>query len=181
MAERWKDIPGYEGLYQVSDMGRVKRMVSIKCKRERMKKLSKTTYGYDCLVLYKDSKGKTQYVHRLVLRAFYGPPGNGMITRHLDGNPGNNNLTNLTWGTKSENQQDSIKHGTKFVPYYRGSLHKNSKLNEQKVINIRKMLVSGRNGDKGPRYTQKEIAKIFGVSQSTISAIKVKRMWRNYE
>ncbi len=169
--ERWRDVVGYEGFYQVSDMGRVKRMVSIKCKQERLRKPVKTRYGYLSVSLYKYNQENKMFIHRLVLMAFVGPPRTDDVTRHLDGNSTNNNLTNLKWGTHKENTQDSIKHGTKSNPPLvdnRGSKNGRSKLTESQASKIRTMAKNG-------RYTQRKIAEMFGVTQQTVSDIKVGR------
>lgn len=165
--EQWKDVVGYEGLYQVSDIGRVKRIISIKCKKERIRKLITTPNGRLSVSLYKNNTGNTMLVHRLVLMAFVGLPNKDHITRHLDGNPINNNLVNLKWGTASENQQDSIRHGTKSNPPRvdnSGSNNGMSKLTESQATKI-KLLAKNR------KHTQNEIARIFNVTQQTVSDI----------
>ncbi len=169
--ERWKDVVGYEGLYQVSDIGRVKRMVSIKCKKERIRKLVITNDGRYSVSLYRNNKGQGMLVHRLVLMAFVGFPNCNEITRHLDGNPTNNNLYNLRWGTHKENHADSVRHGTNTQPPMvdnSGSKNGRSKLTESQASKIRTMA-------KNSKHTQREIAEIFGITQQTVSDIKVGR------
>lgn len=175
MTERWKDVVGYEGLYQVSDYGRLKRMVSIKCKKERIKKPVTTRNGRLSTTLYKNNIEQKMLIHRLVLMSFVGLPEADQITRHLDGNPMNNNLTNLRWGTHKENQQDSIKHGTKSDPPRvdnSGSKNGQSKLTESQVSKIKVMAKAG-------KYTQREIAEMFGITQQTVSDIHVGRSRSN--
>ncbi len=175
MNERWKDIIGYEGLYQVSDHGKLKRMVSIKCKKERIRKPVITRDGRLSTTLHKNNIGQKMLIHRLVLLSFVGPPEVDQITRHLDGNPKNNNLSNLRWGTHKENQQDSVRHGTKSDPPRidnSGSKNGRSKLTESQVSKIRIIVKDG-------RYTQRKIAEIFGITQQTISDIHVGRSRSN--
>ena len=115
--ERWKSIPGLEGRYEVSDLGRVKslqRIVSVGNNTgkvlvpERIRKLSPSPQGYPRVRLC----GKTRLVHHLVLLAFVGPRPVGLEIRHLNGNRADSRLANLAYGTRSENQMDSIRHGT---------------------------------------------------------------------
>lgn len=67
--ERWKDVVGYEGLYRVSDIGRVKKLVGTKCVKERVKAITRRNdNGYSIVTLYKNNKGTTKYLHRVMLR-----------------------------------------------------------------------------------------------------------------
>ena len=111
--ERWLPVPGYEGLYEVSDQGAV---MSLK-KGRRPRKLQWWRGLYRTIQLFdKTGTGRAKgfYVHNLVLLAFVGPRPDGLVTRHLNGNPSDNRLSNLAYGTYSENQQDSIQHGTQW-------------------------------------------------------------------
>lgn len=98
--EQWRDIIGYEGLYQVSDLGRVK---SLKFGKERVLVGRKNRGGYICVDLYKDRKGKTCTVHRLVAEAFIPNPDNLPEVNHRDEDKTNNttfddgNGGNLEW------------------------------------------------------------------------------------
>lgn len=115
----WKDIPGYEGLYRISNKGEVK---SLKRKvnkwrgkrtvRERVLKQDTNIDGYKTVVLSKNCRTKRFRVHRLLLTVFDREQLPGEECRHLDGNRQNNNLVNLKWGTRKENHADAIKHGT---------------------------------------------------------------------
>jgi predicted HTH transcriptional regulator len=93
-----------------------------------------------------------------------------MQCRHLDGNSKNNNLSNLKWGTPRENQQDRNIHGTGQF----GSKNPIAKLNEYQVKIIKILL-------KSKKFSNTEIAKIFGVTRFNISAIKNKRSWTHIE
>lgn len=101
MAEQWKPIPGYEGLYEISDMGRV-----LSVRRQQLLKPSAGNDGYLKLKL----RGKNQRVHRLVLLAFVGPCPEGMATRHLNGRRGDNRLANLEWADHATNIRDKRRH-----------------------------------------------------------------------
>lgn len=98
--EIWKDIIGYEGLYQVSNFGRIKN------KNNLIMSLSRNRSGpnYRYMVwLSKQDKKKPFLVHRLVAEAFIPNPNEKPTVNHIDGNPLNNHLDNLEWATKSEN------------------------------------------------------------------------------
>lgn len=101
--EEYRPIPGYEGLYWASDVGRIK---------SRKRILRPATGRYLTVGLWRDGVQKTERVHQLVLRAFRGPRPDGMVVRHLDGDPHNNRLSNLVYGTQSENIHDALAHGT---------------------------------------------------------------------
>lgn len=100
MKEVWKDISGYEGLYQVSNFGRVK---SLKCRREKILKLEKTKDNYLTIRLSKDKTRKHIGVHRLVAQAFISNPDNLSQVNHKDENKENNFVENLEWCTQVYN------------------------------------------------------------------------------
>ena len=102
--EIWKDIEGYEGLYQVSNQGRVKSLERkvdnghcIRTVPERILKPNKTKKGYQLVNLWKEGKIKRMSVHRLVAKAFLPNPENLPQVNHKDENPSNNHVDNLEW------------------------------------------------------------------------------------
>lgn len=103
--EEWRNIKGYEGLYQVSNYGRVKsldRWETIGCntkrfRKGRMLKLAKDKYGYLKVDISKNGKRKQYSIHRLVAQAFIDNPDNLPCINHKDENPSNNNVDNLEW------------------------------------------------------------------------------------
>lgn len=107
MDEIWKDIEGYEGKYEVSNLGNVR---SLNYRGTGGIKLLKqgTTRGYKLTCLYKNGKGKQYWVHRLVAIAFIPNPNNLPVVNHKDENPSNNNVNNLEWCT----QEYNINYGT---------------------------------------------------------------------
>lgn len=119
MKEIWKDIPGYEGLYQVSNLGRVKRLEykrennlikTMSTFKEHILKPAKQTSGYMYIVLCKNNKTKGFRVHRLVAEAFISNPYNLPQVNHIDANKSNNNVNNLEWCSRSENMQHAYSH-----------------------------------------------------------------------
>ncbi len=92
--EEWKDIKDYEGLYQVSNLGRVK---SLHYGKEKILKNNKNNKGYLYLFLNRNGKRKHFYIHRLVAQTFIKNPNNFNCINHKDENPLNNNSNNLEW------------------------------------------------------------------------------------
>lgn len=96
--EEWKSVTGYEELYEVSNLGRVRNI-----KTHKLVMQSVVVSGYKRVTLYKENKSKTKLVHRLVAEAFLPNPNNLMIVNHKDENKLNNVVTNLEWCTQSYN------------------------------------------------------------------------------
>lgn len=94
---KWKDISGYEGIYQISDSGIIKNK-----KTGRIRKPSKTHDGYYHIVLHRNGKAKTFLIHRIVASLFIGDA-DGLEVNHLDSVRTNNNVSNLSICTKVEN------------------------------------------------------------------------------
>lgn len=106
--EQWQDIPGYEGLYQVSTLGRIKGNRGIKSLRIDKR-------GYLTVWLCKDSIQKNYKAHRLVALAFIPNPENKATVNHIDGNKQNNCVENLEWATHSENINHANRTGLRTV------------------------------------------------------------------
>lgn len=115
MEEIWKDIKGYEGIYQVSNLGNVKSLNFHREKKEKLLKPKLTKDGYFETTLFKEGKCKFIRTHRLVAMAFIENPLNKKEINHKDGNKLNNNISNLEWVTSSENQKHAYKLGLQKV------------------------------------------------------------------
>jgi hypothetical protein len=120
MVERWLPVPGWEGLYSVSDLGRVRsenRIIVDSTGVARTKQgqpLRPGTSGPTgrlLVVLSGNGKRRNALVHQLVLAAFVGPRPEGAEVLHWDDNPRNNELNNLRYGTRSENLRDLVRNG----------------------------------------------------------------------
>ena len=164
--ENWRPVVGFEMVYEVSDIGRVKRVVtSSNAIAGRILKPYRGSDGYLMLRLYVNGRRRNMRVHHLVLSAFVGPRPKGMECRHLDGDKDNNRSENLCWGTRTENTADKRRHGT----MARGERNGMAKLTEVNVIEIRKLLAQG--------MPQQKIANHFGVDRKTIWELKMRICW----
>jgi hypothetical protein len=174
LEELWRDIEGFEGIYQVSNKGSVKSLDRIivckdgKEKRYRGKvlKASDNGSGYKYVSLGR-GVGNRRYVHRLVANAFISNNEGLPEINHLDNDRGNNYSYNLEWCTHKDNINHKIIQGRQPV----GSKHYRSKLNEDAVTEIIQLLVSG--------LSQTKIANKYGVNQVTISEINTGKTWRH--
>lgn len=108
MNEEWRDIKGYEGLYQVSNLGRVKSLRYKRGKQEKVLDGWITKERYRMVSFYKDNKRKDYLVHRLVAEAFIPNPDNKPFIDHIDTNRTNNKIDNLRWATQKENCNNDI-------------------------------------------------------------------------
>lgn len=116
--EIWKDILGYEGLYQISNLGRVKSLnyQGIKGRAEILTH-SKHRGGYLMIKLCKCGNKKAVTIHRLVATAFIPNSDNLPCVCHRDDNPKNNNADNLFWGTQQDNMKDKRNKGRTTKPW----------------------------------------------------------------
>lgn len=109
--EKWLPVVGYEGLYAVSDLGRVRSFHKRRAGR-LMKISTNKVSGYATVALSRSGSAKHWTVHTLVLEAFDRPRPEGMECRHRNGDRADPALTNLEWGTSGENNLDQVEHGT---------------------------------------------------------------------
>ena len=165
--EKWKDIPGYEGKYQASTEGRIRsvdRLVRGKChytgkefyrcmKGRILRPGRFCKSGHVSVVLGHDAIGSP--VHKLIMITFIGPIPDGMEVLHINGNPTDNRLSNLRYGSRTENILDV---------YRQGGIWR--KLSIEDVEAIRFGLWCGIKGS--------ELARMYDVSQGTISKIKTR-------
>ena len=165
MEEIWKDVKGYEGLYQVSSLGKIKSLYN----KQNMKPYIHN--GYSRITLHKNGQCKMNMVHRLVAQAFIDNPLNKPCVNHIDFNRSNNNVENLEWCTYSENQNHSFKNNRRNnVKYAIGESHGISKLKNDDVMNIRYLL-------KSTNKSYREIGGIFNVSATSIYKINKGLTW----
>jgi len=163
--EVFKDIPDYEGIYQISNLGRVK---SLKFNKERILDTIEND-GYKPIILRKNNISKKTRIHRLLMLTFK-PEGyfDGAVINHINGIRNDNRLENLEWCTQKENMQHSINTG---LSQCKGENHPFSKLKEQQIPVIRRLYKVLNN-----YYT---ISKLFGVSTDTIRKAVLKETWKH--
>jgi hypothetical protein len=154
----WRPVSGYEGLYEVSNDGLVRS------KTKRQLKGTPDIKGYICVVLSKHAKLSGVKVHRLVASAFLGPSKNKQVN-HKDANKANNCVENLEWVTGKEN----IIHAKKLGLFASGERNGMAKLSKAKVLAIR---------NYPHPISQSKLGKLFGVSQTVISAVLRGQSWQ---
>jgi hypothetical protein len=156
--EEWRDVVGFEGLYKVSNFGRIQTVKTGKIKEQTISKTDNRPY----LSLWKNNKIKVCRPHKLVMEAFVSLQPKGMECCHNDGNPQNNHWSNLRWDTPKNNHADKVRHGTT----NRGERCGTAKLTLEQVRAIRQ-------DDR----LQRIIAAEYGVKDNTISRIKSFKRW----
>ena len=161
--EIWKDIPEYDGLYRVSNLGRVK---SLKFGRDKMLKPQESKCGYMHVILYKGGGVKYFLVHRIVMIVFVGE--SDLQVNHINGIKADNKLENLEYCTRSENMIHAYNIGLK--KGLKGEKHGQSKLTE---IEVKMIKYEHKN------MTQREIAKIYRIAQSLVSMIRSGKSWNH--
>ena len=159
--EIWKDIPNYEGVYQVSNLGRVK---SLKFGRDKILKPQEDGGGYMQVGLWKEGGVKKLKVHRLVMHLFIGA--SDLQVNHKNGIKTDNCLENLEYCTGSQNVQHAFDIGLSS----KGEKHYASKLTRACAERIKY-------GHQG--MTQQEIAKIYGVNKQQVYSIRSGKTWKH--
>lgn len=164
--EIWRDIAGYEGTYQVSDQGRVRRLAGTPyCKEERTL-TSKPGHRYARVVLALNGKHRTFYVHHLVANAFLGGRPDGWEVNHKNGSKWDNRLTNLEYVTRAQN----VEHCRVVLQHYlRGEDSPAARLSEDEVLNIRRMVAQG--------SSHRKAAQQYGVDRATVGLIIRHETW----
>jgi len=178
MKEKWENIQGYEGLYQVSNLGRIKSLdratlyknaflhkykgIILKSILHSNKRMS--------VNLCKNGKIKQSQVSRLVATNFIPNPLNKPCVNHIDNNPSNNNVNNLEWTTAKEN----VAHTVKQKRHAYGERNGSAKLKEKDIINIRKEYKPMHKD-----YNTYMLAKKYKVKQPAIMDIVRKITWKH--
>ena len=163
MNEKWKPVSGYEGYYQVSNLGRVRNIKKRRGTRVGSILDARTNHGGYVIVGLRGESGeyKDHRVHVLVAQAFIGPKPVGLDVNHIDGNKENNKVSNLEYVTRSENLRHALLNG--LTP-------RRIRANPNKVKATRILLADG-------TMTQKEIGEALDLGQTTISNIGSGKTW----
>lgn len=165
MQEIWKSIEGYEGLYEVSNLGEVRNQSKVLAQRTNM--------GYKYITLYKEGKTSSKAIHRLVAIAFIPNTENKPEVNHKDGDKQNNHIDNLEWCTPSENSYHAYATGLKKPRKASSQPNENAKLTKEQIFEIRNRYVKGckLNGSGA-------LAKDYGISRSHASRIATNKTWK---
>jgi hypothetical protein len=153
--EVWRDVIGYEGLYAVSNHGRVRSFIRPRLLKFNVNPKSK----YHCVQLCKGGTHKRVAVHRLVAAAFLGEP-DGRVVNHIDNNPQNNHVSNLEYTTQKGNMQHAVSIGA--MPF--GEKSGRCKYSSDTILEVRRMLDAG--------VKVKDVARIFDMSKSYVTQLK---------
>jgi hypothetical protein len=160
--EVWLPVPGFEGFYEVSNLGQVRNAETGLLLKPGLNR------GYKHVCLCRDGKGSTKYIQRLVLLAFCGEPHcPDADACHNDGDKTNNCLTNLRWGTRADNCADKARHGTQQF----GTKARTAKLNEDQVLGMRRAVRAGKS-----TYS---LAKEMKLSAHTVWCAVVGKTWKH--
>ena len=173
MKEIWKDIDGYEGLYQISSFGSVKALSRYKYNgfshyqtKETIKKLTKNAQGYHAVGLSKDRRNSTKLVHRLVAFAFLDNPNNFNVVHHKDNNRINNNVDNLELTTLRQNLIYAIEEKRHAF----GERAASAVITEHQAITVIELLKI---------YRTNEVSLITGIKYGIVKSIKYKKAWNH--
>lgn len=168
MRERWLPVVGFEGLYEVSDQGRVRSLGRIDSLGRSWPRKIMTPgnggRGYAKVDFRKDGRYWPVYVHVAVLAAFVGERPAKHEGAHNNGLLRDNRLSNLAWKTHGDNEADKLAHGTRL----RGTSHPNARLTRSDVVRIR--------ATDAPAG---ELAFEHGVTENHIRAIRRHRYWQH--
>lgn len=168
MEEIWKDVPGYERIYEVSSLGNIRSLVSNKgIRRTKILSPSKSGRRYKSAVLYKDGLRTEVALHRLICMAFFGPS-EGKQVNHKNGDRFDNRIENLEYMTAQENTA----HGRRILGKCVGEKNGGAKITEKDVRDIRRRfeLCASSFASMGRQY---------GISEVQVARICKRQIWKH--
>ena len=164
----WISVVGYEGIYEVSYGGQIRRVAS--GPKRWILKSGLDTHGYPLVRLRKAGVRKRHSVHRLVTAAFIGPCPIGKQVNHKDGNKTNNTAENLEYLTPSQNVKHAFQLSLMAARDMKGERGPNSKLTQERVDKIRSLYSTG-------SWSKTGLGELFGVSRRHIGRILSYKNW----
>lgn len=175
--ENWMYIVGYEGLYQVSTLGRVRSLDRVITRgglrsgdlplKGKIKEQTSNKDGYKKVTLCARGLGETKLVHRIVAEAFLPNKYNLPLVLHRDDVPYNNRVDNLKWGTQQDNMDDMVSKGRQI----RGEDHPGTSVTDLDVLFIRYWCNTG--------YGDRAVSEVFNIGRKAVNRIKLRRTWRH--
>lgn len=176
MREEWAIIPDTDKLYEASNFGGIRRVLGEVDFGSRKRKIGGTILkpktknnGYKEVNIFVDKKGRSRYVHRLVVAAFMGRIPSGLCVNHKDGDKANNNLNNLEIVTHSQNMIHAFENKLKIPHRMQGDAHPNSKLTTEIVRSARN------DYDKG--MESRDVAIKYNTNISTMRKVLYRTTW----
>lgn len=160
--EIWKDVEGYEGIYQVSNLGRILRVDF-----GRFLKGTTAWNGYIHIGLSNNGKVKHIGLHQVVAAAFIGSCPEGMEVNHIDTNKANNQASNLEYLTHSDNQKHAYKMGRTRTP--KGETHPTTYFKNEDIQTIKQLRADG--------LSEYKIAALYNAPRTTIQSILNGKSW----
>lgn len=173
MTEVWRPVLGFEGYYEASSIGRLRRVKTQGGRASGRISSPGDRRGYANYTLSVDNAQRTLSAHRMVWEAFYGPIPLGLQINHKNGEKRDNRLVNLEVCSPSENTSHAVrvlKRTWNVPPRLAGSMNGRAKLSEADIPEIRRLRAAG--------LSQQKIADQFGVNQTLISGILSGKLWR---
>jgi hypothetical protein len=164
--ENWRDLPGFDGAYQVSDRGSIRRAKpSPYSSVGKVLNLRIDARGYYRVAIRKGGVSKLVSPHVAVLEAFVGPRPDRHDASHMNGIRTDNRLENLMWESSSDNHRRKLSHGT----LIHGEKHKLAKITAEQAREIRDRRAKGE--------TAIVLSREYGISRSVIYHIEQRRAW----
>jgi hypothetical protein len=168
MTENWKAAVGYEGRYEVSDLGGIRRPLDAPSRAGRERKPTVDRNGYWRVGLHHiDGTVRIWMWHRVVIEAFLGPAPKGWFVNHIDGNKANNAVSNLEFVSPAYNTQHAIENGLRNNI---GEGNGNNKLKVEEVYEIRRLY---------KKMATKEIAAKFNIGLTSVRLVGDRKTWKH--